>query len=91
MNHSVRSQFDNDKLEDRLEEYVVGLQKVTCPDVCHMIAYKGHPCLTTRTVTWHLFQIFLDRAFTDRDILFQQFASNPFRTPHAVISTQMPD
>ncbi|SRR5258706_15870695 len=78
MNHPSCLEFDNEEGEERSKEEISHLQEVAGPDICRVIAQKGHPLLSSGLVCANLPHVLLNGPLAHVNVQFQKFATNPF-------------
>jgi hypothetical protein len=91
MDHPSCLEFDDEEGEERPKEEISHLQEVAGPDICRMIAQKGRPFLPSWLGRTNSFDVLLDGSLAHMDTQFQEFPSNPFRTPESILDCHLPD
>ena len=91
MNNPPRSQFDNEKEIERTKPKVDDGQEVACPDIFGMILQEDRPCSRGGFGRADLGDVFLNRVLGDGKTQFEQFATNAFGNPQAVLQCHPPD
>jgi hypothetical protein len=81
MHHTPRAQLDDDEHERCAEEEVIRLEEIADPYLCGVVAQERHPGLFRRTRRFaHVLDVFLNRAFADLHLQFQQFSPGVCKT-----------
>ena len=94
MNHTSRTQLDHKENEDRSEEQVIRLQKVTSPYLVRVIGQKCRPRLALafgRQTTPRLAHILLHRPFADLASQLAQLITDPRCSPQPVLNRHLFD
>ena len=87
--NTVTLQFNDDEDVERPEQQVMNHCKITSPDVAGMILEESGPGLPRFSAP--LRHVSLDRSFTNFDTQLEQFATNAFRTPEAILGCHSSD
>jgi hypothetical protein len=75
--------------EKRTEEEIGGLQEITGPYLCRMIAEKGPPSLSTGAFWMDLLHILLNGPFTDMNLQLEEFPTDALCTPESVVGCHL--
>jgi hypothetical protein len=91
MNHPSCLEFDNEEGEERSKEEISHLQEVAGPDICRVIAQKGHPLLSSGLVCANLPHVLLNGPLAHVNVQFQKFATNPFSALESIVPSHLLD
>jgi hypothetical protein len=85
-----RFEFDDEESKKRPEEQVTHLQAYHSPDSFRVMAQKRPPILSHCTRVTCVPHVFLDRAFADAKVQFEQLALDTFGSEDADCSWPSP-
>ncbi len=91
MDHPSCLEFDEEECEERSKEEIRHLQEVAGPDIYRVIAQKGRPFLPSWLGWANASDVLVDGLLAHMKTQFQEFPSNPFRTPEAILYCHLPD
>ena len=86
VDHTARSELDDDKDEHSAEEEIVGLHEIASPDLAGMVVEEGGPGLLRRERPTDIPQVALNGALCDVSPQLLQLPANALCTPGVVLA-----
>ena len=86
VDHTARSEFDDDKDEHGAEESIVGLHEIASPDLACVVAQERGPGLLGRERPTDIPQVALNGALCDLNPQLLQLPANALCAPGVVLS-----
>ena len=84
-------ELDHEERKERSKEEITYLQEIAGPDICRMIAQKGRPSLSSWLGCANSSDVLLDGTLAHMKTQFQEFPTNPLRTPKSILHCHLPD
>jgi hypothetical protein len=85
MDHFARVQFDDEEGKQGAKEEVGDLQEITGPHILRMVVQESGSVLPSLSWGASMPHVLLNGAFADADAQFEEFTTNSFRSPKAIV------